>query len=208
MNNFQLQYLTQDLSDFSHAELAEDACKGGVKWLQLRVKNKDFATWVAIAKQVKAICQRYEVTFIVNDNVYVALAAAADGVHLGKSDMHPFQARNILGNKAIIGGTANNREDIVRLAAAKVDYIGLGPFRFTQTKKKLSPILGEKGYKNIIQHIRPHIQTPLIAIGGIQLSDIDLIQAIGLQGVAISSAINLQKDRSTSAQEWVKACKK
>ena len=92
----------------------------------------------------------------------------ADGVHLGKNDMSIKEARNILGSNYIIGGTANTIEDIINIYQSGADYIGCGPFKFTTTKKKLSPIIGLNGYSNIISNMNKlHIDIPIVAIGGI-----------------------------------------
>ena len=111
-------------------------------------------------------------TFILNDRVELAALIGADGVHLGKNDMSPMEARSILGPQAIIGGTANTFDDILRLIDESVDYIGLGPFRFTSTKKNLSPVLGIEGYAHIFQLCKEHnINIPIVAIGGLDKSD-------------------------------------
>jgi thiamine-phosphate pyrophosphorylase len=149
-----LHYITQDLADHSHSALAEQACIAGVDWVQLRIKNKTFDDQVIIANETAEICQKYNAKLIINDNVKLAKEVNADGVHLGKTDMEPAEARRILGNDFIIGGTANTFEDIIRLVQSGVEYIGLGPFRFTSTKENLSPILGIEGYKNIMKKCR------------------------------------------------------
>ena len=193
-----LHYITQDVEGFSHAELAEQACKGGAKWVQLRVKNKTAREWFDSAEQTKEVCKRYKATFIINDNVELAKELNADGVHLGKEDMSVEEARKILGENAIIGGTANTLEDVVKLINSGVNYIGLGPFCFTSTKANLSPILGIEGYRLIITQLRTlnfELQIPLIAIGGIKPEDIELIMQTGVYGLAISSAVNLDSNR-------------
>ena len=191
-----LHYITQDISEYSHTFLAEEACKGGVNWVQLRVKGKSFEEWTKIAKEVKEVCVRYNAKLIINDNVIIAKEVEADGVHLGKEDMNPVEARKTLGDHFIIGGTANTEEDVKRLNNAKVDYIGLGPFRFTSTKKNLSPVLGLAGIKKIGFFSK----APVIAVGGIQMEDIKSLMEAGVFGCAVSSAINLSKDLVNSAR--------
>ena len=113
-----------------------------------------------------------------------------DGVHLGKTDMPPMQARAILGGKPIIGVTANTFSDILSYSGMDIDYIGLGPFRFTSTKKDLSPILGLDGYRSIMQQcVAEGIFIPTVAIGGITEADIDDVMATGVSGIALSGAI-------------------
>ena len=147
------QYLTQDVDEITHQELAEIACKNGIRWVQLRVKNKPFDEYLSIAKDVKKICDKFQATLIINDNVEICKRINADGVHLGKQDMQIVEARKILGENKIIGGTTNAENDILELVEQGVDYVGLGPFKFTKTKNNLSPTLGIDGYKNILQSI-------------------------------------------------------
>jgi thiamine-phosphate pyrophosphorylase len=192
-----LHYITQELSGQSHSDLTELACIAGIDWVQLRVKNKSYKDQLEIAIKTKAICQTYKAKLIINDNVALAKEINADGVHLGKTDMDPAEARKIVGDNFIIGGTANTFEDIERLAKAKVDYIGLGPFRFTSTKENLSPILGLKGFEEIIQACaQKEIKIPIISIGGIKSDDVRSIIETGVYGVAVSSAINLSDNKN------------
>lgn len=196
-------YITQDVPGYSHSELAELACKGGADWVQLRVKGASYKILKAFALQVKTVCQKYNATFIINDNVELAKEIDADGVHLGKNDMNPTEAREILGNDFIIGGTANTFDDVEHLLVQKVDYIGLGPFRFTATKEDLSPVLGLDGIKTILRlsTIRPTV--PIIAIGGIKLNDIEELIEAGVHGVAVSSAINLTEDKLVMTEQFL-----
>jgi thiamine-phosphate pyrophosphorylase len=196
-----VHYLTQDnVEGKSHPELAERACRAGINWVQLRTKNKSESEWEAIARDVLEITQKYNATLIINDNVSLALKIKADGVHLGKEDMDPLEARNILGPEFIIGGTANIDTDILRLSNAGVDYIGLGPYRFTETKKNLSPVLKTAELVRLI-HLQHEI--PVILIGGIKPEDIPAIASAGADGIAISSAINLAENPMLTAMEFV-----
>jgi thiamine-phosphate pyrophosphorylase len=198
MNNIsKLHYITQDnIFGYTHAQLAEEVCMGGADWVQLRVKKKGYSEWKEIAEDVQRICKKYKARLIINDNVRIAKEISADGVHLGKSDLDVAEARKILGNSFIIGGTANDFMDIEKLAAAKVDYIGLGPFRFTKTKENLSPVLGLAGFKSIMQACKENkIDIPVIAIGGILTEDIASILKTGIYGVAVSSGINMSDDK-------------
>ena len=187
-------YLTQDLPDISHQELAEIACKNGIRWIQLRVKNKPFEDWLKIAKEVKQICNHFQTTLIINDHAEIAKAVDADGVHVGKNDVSVLVARNIVGESKIIGATANTLQDILAHQKNGVNYIGLGPYKFTKTKEKLNPILGLEGYSIIQQSNNSSI--PIIAIGGIQLEDVQPLMNTGVHGVAVSSVINLADDKA------------
>ncbi len=204
MNISKFHYLTQDLPAISHQELAEIACKSGIRWLQLRVKKKPYAEWLQIAKEVKQICHSFKTTFIINDSVEIAKEVDADGVHLGKNDISIIEARAILGENKIIGGTANTLEDIQQLQNDGVDYIGLGPYKFTETKKNLNPILGLDGYAKIVKSSDIQIKIPIIAIGGIQLEDVKLLMNTGVYGVAVSSVINLSNQKEKIIDAFLK----
>lgn len=194
-------YLTQDLPDVSHQELTETACANGIRWVQLRVKNKPLDEILGIARDVRAITQKYKAVLIINDHPEIALAVDADGVHLGKQDMPVAEARRWLGPAKIIGGTANTWEDVLALKDTGVDYIGLGPYRFTSTKENLSPVLGIDGYLALT---RLHTFMPLlIAIGGIQLADVQPLMQTGIHGIAVSSAINLAQDRPAAIRGFL-----
>ena len=185
-----LQYITQETENLSHVQAAKQACEAGCDWVQLRLKGKNEAEVQAIAQEVKAICVSHKVTFIMNDYVAVAKAVKADGVHLGKNDMLPAEARKILGEDVIIGGTANTFADVQRLAEAGVDYMGAGPFRFTTTKKNLDPLFGTEGYMAMMESCKKHrIDIPIVAIGGIVVNDMEAIMQTGVHGVAISGLI-------------------
>jgi thiamine-phosphate pyrophosphorylase len=203
-----LHYITQELPNYSHNELAEYACAGGVDWVQLRIKNKSYNDCLAIAVKTEAICKKHGAKLIINDNVTLAKAIRADGVHLGKTDMHPLEARKILGNEFIIGGTANTFEDIEILIKSGVDYIGLGPFRFTSTKENLSPILGYEGYEQLLKKCNEKKNNiPIIAIGGIKAEDVKPLIKIGLYGIAVSSAINLSDNKTEVAKKFINKLK-
>ncbi|MFD1873918.1 thiamine phosphate synthase [Hymenobacter bucti] len=190
-----LHYLT------TNAQAAELACRGGVRWVQLRVKNLPAAEWQQRALAVQAVCRHHGATLIINDNPALALAIGADGVHLGQQDMAPAEARALLGPQFIIGGTANTFADVAGLVAAGVDYIGLGPFRFTATKEKLSPILGLAGYAELLGQCQAAgFTTPIIGIGGVALADVPALLATGLHGVAVSGAIGSAADPTEAAQ--------
>ncbi|MFH1319902.1 MAG: thiamine phosphate synthase [Bacteroidota bacterium] len=196
-NISKFHYITQDVTGLTHAELAELACRGGADWVQLRVKDKNYDDWKKITIETRKICKSYNATFIINDNVELAGEIQADGVHLGKEDMHPAKAREILGDSYIIGATANTFEDIQNLTVLKIDYIGLGPFRHTVTKKNINKIIGIEGFRQILNNCRASgITIPVIAIGGINTEDITDLLKTGIYGVAVSSAINLAEDKT------------
>ena len=193
-----LQYIT------TSPEGAERACRGGVRWVQLRVKNQPYAIWKQLALQTQAVARRYGATLLINDNPRLAQDIGADGVHLGQADMPPAEARAMLGATFIIGGTANTFADVQRHVAAGVDYVGLGPFRFTSTKEKLSPILGLAGYADILRQCRAAgLAVPIVGIGGVMLADVPALLETGLHGVAVSGAIGAAAEPSAAAAQFV-----
>ncbi|MBQ2056403.1 MAG: thiamine phosphate synthase, partial [Bacteroidaceae bacterium] len=140
-------------------------------------------------------------TFIIDDRVELVAEIGADGVHLGKNDMPIREARRILGDKYIIGGTANTFDDVKSHYESSANYIGCGPFRFTTTKKNLSPTLGLDGYRSIIGAMKERdIDIPLVAIGGITSDDVPSIMETGVCGIALSGTIlNAENPASMTA---------
>lgn len=189
--NYKLQFITHYSEQYSYIDSARLALEGGCRWIQLRMKDADEALLEETAIIVQKMCKNYGATFIIDDNVLLAKKIKADGVHLGKNDMPVAEARKILGEDFIIGGTVNSFEDIEKvLSNAIPDYFGCGPFRFTTTKQKLAPILGLEGYKNIITQMKENnINIPLVAIGGIGKEDIAQIMDCGVGGVALSGSV-------------------
>jgi thiamine-phosphate pyrophosphorylase len=183
------------------AQAAELACRGGVRWVQLRAKNLPAAAWRQRALDVQAVCRHHGATLIINDNAALALEIGAAGVHLGQQDMPPAEARALLGPEFIIGGTANTFANIEKLVAAGVEYIGLGPFRFTTTKEKLSPILGLAGYAELLAQCRAAgFTTPIVGIGGVARADVAGLLATGLHGVAVAGAISGTENPTAAAR--------
>ena len=188
MNN--IQFITHENQRFGYVEGAEMALRGGCKWVQLRMKDATDNKFLSIGRKVAALCRSYNATFLLDDRVHLVTELDADGVHLGKNDMPISEARRILGNEKIIGGTANTFADVQHLAAQGADYIGCGPFRYTPTKRNLAPILGLEGYRNILKQMQQAgISLPLIAIGGIVSTDIAALRDIGVSGIAVSGAV-------------------
>lgn len=185
-----LQYISHFTPQISYAEGIRMALEGGCRWIQLRMKDAPAEEIIACAEEVLPLCRRHGAKFLLDDHVELVRQLGADGVHLGKNDMPVDEARKILGPDIIIGGTANTIEDIIRLHKQGADYIGCGPFRFTTTKKNLSPILGLDGYKSIVLKMKElGINLPIVAIGGITVEDIPAVMGTGVSGIALSGAI-------------------
>ena len=185
-----VQFITHFTEQYSYEDSVRLALEGGCRWVQLRMKNAEEKHIYSIALQTQKMCLEYGATFIIDDHVEIAKQIQADGVHLGKLDMPISEARKILGDKFIIGGTANTFEDVKAHYEAGADYIGCGPFRYTTTKSNLSPILGLDGYRHITSRMKEaHIDIPLVAIGGITETDIPELMQTGISGIALSGSI-------------------
>ena len=185
-----LQFITHQTPRFSYFESACMALEGGCKWIQLRMKGASLDEVEAIALKLKPLCKEKNAVLLLDDHVELAGKLKVDGVHVGKNDMPVSEARRILGDSFIIGGTANTFEDVCMHVLNGANYVGVGPFRFTETKKNLSPVLGLEGYSSIINQMKSnHIDIPVVAIGGITYDDIPDILRTGVQGIALSGTI-------------------
>lgn len=197
-----LQYISQGNTAAEQLRNIQAALDAGCTWVQLRWKNQATEQVTALGAQVKEQCLAYKATFIVNDAPDIARTIDADGVHLGLTDGSVLEARSILSTDKIIGGTANTFADVVRRAEEQCDYIGLGPFRFTTTKEKLSPVLGIEGYQHMLQSMSAAgISIPVYAIGGIQLHDLDGLIGAGVYGIALSGLLSNATAPQTLVQQ-------
>ncbi|MDE7409838.1 MAG: thiamine phosphate synthase [Muribaculaceae bacterium] len=191
-----LQYIT-------HTDAGiEEVLRGGCRWVQLRMKDASDDEVIKMADKIIPICRKYDATFILDDRVHLVGKTGADGVHLGKKDMPVRDARKILGAEKIIGATANTEEDMTAAYEAGADYIGLGPFRFTTTKKGLSPVLGIEGCRRIMEYCRSHgINIPVAAIGGILIEDLPALLQTGVNGIAVSGLLFNSQDKENTTKE-------
>lgn len=190
-----LQFITHQTERYSYLDSARMALAGGCKWIQLRMKDASLKEVEKVALLLKPLCKEQEAILILDDHVELAQKLEVDGVHLGKTDMPIAQARQILGEAFIIGATANTFEDVRMHSQAGADYIGIGPYRFTTTKKNLSPVLGIEGYASILSQMQDAgIDLPVVAIGGINYEDIPDILETGVNGIALSGTILRAED--------------
>ncbi|WP_205510051.1 thiamine phosphate synthase [Longitalea arenae] len=197
-----LYFISQQTAAKTHLAAIEEALEAGCRLIQLRVKKQPEAAVLPLATAAKQLCDRYHAKLIINDFPQVAKTVGAWGIHVGLQDMPVKEVRAIAGPNMIIGGTANTFHHIQQRVAEGVDYIGLGPFRFTSTKEKLSPILGLEGYQRIMHQVRAaNIQLPIVAIGGIVADDVPGLRDAGIHGVAISGAILNATDRKGAVKK-------
>jgi len=194
-----LHCLTWDNSPLTHLEQVQQLLDAGANWIQLRQKKGVEPEKLKIATTAATLCKKYKATLIINDSPQIALESGADGVHLGLKDCPIPEARKLLGKSAIIGGTANMQLQALQLVTDACDYIGLGPWKQTQTKENLSEILGEAGIKKVLDL---HLKIPVIAIGGIIPADIPKILSLGAYGIAVSSGIVAAKNIKEAFKEY------
>lgn len=182
-----IQYISQGSTPDEHLLNIKNALDAGIDWIQLRMKNYHEELVLETAIAVRRMTLNYNAKFILNDYVELVQHCDADGVHVGKNDAKPSMARSILGGGYIIGGTANSDHDIVSMVMSEVDYIGLGPYKQTNTKTNLAPLLGMEGFKRAAGLlVDTRVKIPVYAIGGIELDDVLEISKTGVHGIAAS----------------------
>lgn len=185
-----LQFISHYTDRYTYLDSIRLALEGGCRWIQLRMKDATDDEVRPIALVAQRLCREAGATFIIDDRVGLVRELHADGVHLGQNDMPIREARRLLGDGFIIGGTANTFEQVRTHYESSADYIGCGPFRFTTTKQKLAPVLGLDGYRTIISEMEAtHIHIPIVAIGGITEEDIPDILQTGITGIALSGTV-------------------
>lgn len=203
---FPVMCLTLDGLKLSHAEQARRLCEAGARWIQLRTKATPREDWLRVAREVAETCRRHRAICIVNDDLEVAVAVGADGVHLGRHDLDWPEARRRLGPDRLLGGTVNDLADVARAQACGVlDYVGVGPLRFTTTKRDLAPVLGLAGLTALIDALGG---LPAWVIGGVEATDLPSLRLAGATGVAVSSALfrgnDLAKNLHSFTSAWSK----
>lgn len=202
------QFITHYTDNIDYLESARLVLEGGCKWVQLRMKNAPTQEIITVARQLRELCDKHNAIMLLDDHVELVKLVDADGVHLGKNDMPINQAREVLGPNYIIGGTANTFEDVVMHWKNGADYIGCGPFRFTTTKEKLSPVLGLEGYASIVSQMKQaEIHLPIVAIGGITADDIPSIIETGVTGIALSGTVLRADDPIEETRKIIKIWK-
>lgn len=183
-------------TQFSHLDLAQLAIAGGADTIQFREKGGETRQMIRVAEQMQALCKRAGAIFIVNDRVDVAIASHADGVHLGQNDFPIPLARKLLGEEAIIGGSAGNMEEARKCLLEGADYIGFGPVYFTTSKEDAGPA----GGLGLLKQVVGEIPLPIIAIGGLTRDNTPQVIRTGVHGIAVISAVCCQKDPTEAAK--------
>lgn len=177
-------------------EQVEEALKGGATFLQLREKTLDDESFLKEAIEIKELCQRYHVPFIINDNVEIAVKMDADGVHVGQSDMEAGNVRELLGPDKIIGVSAQTVEQALLAQERGADYLGVGAVFPTGSKDDADDVAHET-----LKAICEAVDIPVVAIGGISKKNVLKLAGNGLAGISVISAIFAQKDITAATKE-------
>ena len=192
-----IQFITDSNNPTVIEQQVSCALAGGIRWIQLRMKNASGNEISQTAQRIVPLCHDKNAKIIIDDHVELVRSCRFDGVHLGRNDMHPNTAREILGDDYIIGYTVNNENDAYNAKTMPINYVGIGPLRFTSTKQNLAPVLGISGVEKLIKIIGPDI--PAVVIGGIGHTDIEAVKRVGAVGVAVSGAIAKADDMTAAA---------
>ncbi|MBF7043012.1 thiamine phosphate synthase [Campylobacter volucris] len=193
MNSYKIYLVAskEQKSEDKFLNIIKEALKAGVNIVQLREKELNTLEFYNLALKVKRLCDEFKVPFLINDRIDIALAVDASGVHIGQKDLPLKIARQILGDEKLIGLTINHKSELVNLQ--KANYIGVGAVFPTPSKKECM-VLGVDGLKEIA-NLSP---LPVVAIGGIDHTNISLLKGIAIDGVAVIRAIMDAKDPSKS----------
>lgn len=174
----------------------EDAIKGGVTFVQLREKNMETDKLVQIGNKIRKVCSKYNIPFVIDDNMEAALLCGADGVHVGQNDLNPLEVRKRLGNEAIVGVTVKTVEQAKKAETEGASYLGSGAAFNTSTKKDTYVIP-----HNTIKKICNSVDIPVIAIGGIDENNVCELEGTGIDGIAVVSAIFAKKDIKKASED-------
>lgn len=203
-----LQFITNTEAMASPAEQIKAVIAGGCRWVQVRMKEASDEEISQVISDIKPLCLETETFLLLDDRVELAKKLDVGGVHLGREDMLPSKARMLLGPAAVIGVTANTIDDIKAVRSLDVDYIGMGPYKTTTTKKNLAPLLGLEGVRNLCTEMKQlEIDLAHVAVGGISLDDVVPLMEAGCNGIAVSGAIANARDIKAETERFLKKLK-
>jgi thiamine-phosphate pyrophosphorylase len=192
-------YLTQDLSNRSHIEQVQIACEAGANWIQYRCMSKSDEDMLPEIHQIASICDDWGATLILANHYHLLDKVDAQGVHIEDLNADWATIRNVITDEKTLGASATNLESLLKIQnSGVVDYCGYGPFAHTETKLNDKPLLGYDGYRQLE---RKPLNIPVIAVGGVQLKDVEPLIKTGVYGIAVSSAVNLSPDPSGMIKE-------
>ncbi len=192
LNNIKLCLITTEVAEMNrgHLDIAWAGLEAGVDMIQLRDKTMSDSDMISLASKLLTLCRENNTYLIINDRIEVAKEIKADGVHLGQEDRQISEARNILGTEAIIGKSATNFEEAIEAEEEGADYLGVGPIFATPSKDDAAPPMGVAELKRICQAVNKQV----LAIGGINIDNLDMVMSAGADGIAIISAVAQSED--------------
>lgn len=192
-------YLTQDLPGRSHAEQAQIACEAGANWVQYRCMSKTDEEMLPEIHQIASICDDWGATLILANHYHLLDKVDAQGVHIEDLDPDLRAIREAITDEKTLGTSAYTLEGLLKVQnSGVVDYCGFGPFNHTDTRPNDKPLLGYNGYRDLETR---GVNLPVIAVGGIQLQDVELLMQTGVYGIAVSGAVNLSPDPGATIKE-------
>lgn len=195
-------YLTQDLPGRTHVEQAQIACEAGANWLQYRCLTKTDDELITEINQIAAICDDWGTTLILTNHYHLLDKVDAQGVHIEDFDTDLLSIRNQIGEDKTLGASASHIKRLLAIqATGVVDYCGYGPFAHTTTKPNDKPLLGFESYRLLQRQL---ITFPVIAVGGIGITDVEPLLETGVYGIAVSAAVNLSPDPGMAFKEFYK----
>lgn len=201
-----LHFITHDILQHSHIAQAQIACEAGAKWIQYRCLSKADDELLSDINTIAAICDDWGATLIVTNHIHLKGKADIQGFHIEDMDADFIALRKQLGEEYTLGGSSNTIENLIRLANEGADYAGFGPFKVTTTKPNNAPLLGVKGYADAMDALKKaNIAAPILAVGGVTLTDIPQLLKTGIYGIAASSAINQAEDMYEAYSDFYKA---
>ncbi|MGN6638818.1 MAG: thiamine phosphate synthase, partial [Mucilaginibacter sp.] len=189
-------YLTQDLPHRSHPDQVQIACAAGANWIQYRCMTKTDEELLNEINEIAAICDDWGATLILTNHYHLLDRVDAQGVHIEEFDADFAAIRRHIGDDKTLGASATNIDMLKRVqGTGVVDYCGYGPFAHTDTKPNDKPLLGFEGYRTLQSQ---NTDIPVIAVGGIQLADVEPLLQTGIYGIAVSAAVNLAPNPATA----------
>jgi thiamine-phosphate pyrophosphorylase len=195
-------YLTQDLPGRSHLQQVQIACEAGANWVQYRCMAKPEDELIDEINEIAEVCDDWGATLIITNHYDLLDRVDAQGVHIEDLDADFVTIRKVIGEDKTLGASATNIADLLKLQdSGVIDYCGYGPFAHTDTKRNNYPLLGYEGYRKLE---KTPVDIPIIAVGGIQLPDVEHLLQTGIYGIAVSSAINLSLNPGEVVKEFYK----
>ena len=203
ISNF--HFITHDLPERSHVQQVQLACEAGARFIQYRCLTKEDRELITEINTIAEICDDWGTTLIITNHYHLLPQLDVQGVHIESITANFERIRQEIGEGKTLGVSASSLADILRLAEGPVDYISYGPFSITQTKPNNYPLVSLENYRLVASQLKAcKINVPVLAVGGVQLTDVEALLSTGIYGVAVSAAVNTAEDPSNAISEFRK----